>query len=115
MSEELVIFIFIISFIVMGSPLFHQQRRISRMADEDLKKWNYEEWNKQIRRNVYIRMFSRIIWGLFILSGFIFNFSKIYALGFRWINLFVAVLGISFIVWGILGFCREIKRVENLM
>ena len=84
------------------------------MADEDLKKLDYEEWKKQIKSNVYIKMFSRIIWGLFILSGFIFNFQKVVALGFNWLSVFVLVLGTSFIVWGILGFRREMKQAEAL-
>lgn len=58
-------------------------------------------------------MFSRIIWGLVILSDFIFNFSKIYTEGLRWINLFVLLMGFAFIVWGILGFRRKIKQVKN--
>ena len=84
------------------------------MADEDLKKLNYEEWKRQATSNVYIKMFSRIIWGLVILSGFIFNFQKVAALGFNWLSVFVLVLGLSFIVWGILGFRRELKQVQNL-
>ena len=114
MSEDLIIFIFIISFFIIISPIYYQNRRTARMADEDLKKINFEEWKKQITANVYIKMFSRIIWGLVILSGLIFNFSKIYALGFRWINVFVSALGIAFIVLGIIGFRRDIKRVRIL-
>lgn len=114
MSEDLIIVFFIISFFIMISPIFFQNRRISRMVEEDLKKLNYDEWKKQTKRNIYIKLFSRIIWGLFILSGFIFNFSEIYALGFRWISLIILALGLAFIVWGILGFRREIKQVQNL-
>lgn len=114
MPNELIAIIFIISFFVIGSPIYFQNRRISRMADEDLKKLDYEEWKKQAKSNVYIKMFSRIIWGLVILSGFIFNFQKVIALGFNWLSVFVFVLGISFIVWGILGFRREIREVRSL-
>ncbi len=84
------------------------------MADEDLKKLDYEEWKKQAKSNVYIKMFSRIIWGLVILSGFIFNFQKNIAVGFNWVSVFVFVLGSSFIIWGIFGFRREIKKIQNL-
>ena len=84
------------------------------MADEDLKKLDYEEWKKQAKSNVYIKMFSRIIWGLVILSGFIFNFQKNIAVGFNWVSVFVLVLGSSFIIWGIFGFRREIKKIQNL-
>ena len=114
MPNELIAIIFIISFFVIGSPIYFQNRRISRMADEDLKKLDYEEWKKQAKSNVYIKMFSRIIWGLVILSGFIFNFQKVIALGFNWLSVFVFVVGLSFIIWGILGFRREIKEVQNL-
>jgi len=114
MSNELLAVFFIISIFVIASPIYWQKRRISRMADEDLKKLDYEEWKRQEKSNVYIKMFSRIIWGLFILSSFIFNFQKVIALGFNWLSVFVLVLGISFIVWGIFGFRREMKQVETL-
>lgn len=114
MPKPLIALVFIISVFVIYSPIYWQSRRISRMADEDLKKLNYEEWKRQAIANVYIKMFSRIIWGLVILAGFIFNFQKVVALGFDWLSAFVLVLGIAFNVWGIFGFRREIKQVENL-
>ncbi len=114
MPNPFIAVVFVISFFVIYSPIYWQSRRISRMADEDLKKLNYEEWKKQAIANVYIKMFSRIIWGLFILAGFIFNFQKVVALGLNWLSVFVLVLGLSFIIWGILSFCREIKKVEGL-
>jgi hypothetical protein len=114
MSKELFAVFFIVSFFVICSPIYWQRRRISRMADEDLKKLDYEEWKKQIKSNVYSKMFGRIIWGLVILSGFIFNFQKVAALGFNWLSILVLILGISFIVWGIWGFRREITQVQNL-
>lgn len=84
------------------------------MADEDLKRIDYDEWKKQMRSNAHIKLGSRVIWGLFILSGFIFNFREIIAQGFIWATTFVFALGILFIVWGILGFRREIKRVRAI-
>ena len=114
MPNELITILFLVSFFVICSPIYWQRRRISRMADEDLKKLDYAEWKRQAKSNVYIKMFSRIIWGLFILSSLFFNFQKIAALGFNWVSVFVLVLGISFIVWGILGFRREMKQVEAL-
>ena len=114
MSEEVLILFSIVTLFVIFSPIYFQNRKISRMVEEDLKQLNYEEWKKHIRTNVYIKLFSRIIWGLVIVSGFIFNFSKIYAQGFRWINLIVLLIGLAFIVWGVFGFRREIKQVQNL-
>ncbi len=114
MSKELYAVLFIVSFFVICSPIYWQRRRISRMADEDLKKLDYEEWKRQAKSNVYIKMFSRIIWGLVILSGFIFNFQKVVALGFNWLSFLILVLGISLIVWGILSFRREIIQVQKM-
>ena len=114
MPQALIAILFVVSFFVIYAPIYWQTRRISRMADEDLKKLDYDEWKKQAKSNVYIKMFSRIIWGLVILSGFIFNFQKVVELGFNWLSAFVLILGIAFIVWGIFGFRREIKQVESL-
>lgn len=114
MQKGLIAIFFIVSFFVICSPIYWQRRRISRMADEDLKKLNFEEWKRQTKSNVYIRMFSRIIWGLVILSGFIFNFQKVISIGFNWLSGFIVILGILFIIWGTFGFRREIKEVELL-
>ena len=114
MPQALIAILFVVSFFVIYAPIYWQTRRISRMADEDLKKLDYDEWKKQAKSNVYIKMFSQIIWGLVILSGFIFNFQKVVELGFNWLSAFVLILGIAFIVWGIFGFRREIKQVESL-
>jgi hypothetical protein len=85
------------------------------MADEDLKLINYDKWKKQMRSNAYVKLGSRVIWGLFILSGLILNFQEAIALGFNWTTVFVCVLGVSFILWGILGFRWEIKKVGEII
>lgn len=109
------IFIFVvISIIVIFSPIYLQRRKLWRMADEDLKRIDYEDWKKQLKSNAYIKLVSRLIWGLFLLSGFIFNFQEIVALGFNWTTVFVFVFGIVFIVWGILGFRWESKRLGKI-
>ncbi len=84
------------------------------MANEDLKKLDHEEWKRQRKSNIYIKMFSRIIWGLVIFSGFIFRFRQIAELGLNWLSVFVLIVGLSFITWGIIGFRRESKQFENL-
>ena len=114
MPKDLIAVLVVVSFFVICSPIYWQRRRILKMAEEDLKKLDYDEWKKQAKSNVYIKIFSRIIWGLVILSGSIFNFQKVVDLGFNWLSAFVLVLGIAFIVWGIFGFRREIKQVESL-
>lgn len=114
MSKMLMGIVFIVTIFVIYSPIFWQTRRIARMADEDLKYLDHEEWKRHAKSNVYIKMFSRIIWGLMILSGVIFNFQKVVDRGFDWLSAFVLVLGIAFIVWGIYGFRREMKQLAGL-
>ena len=84
------------------------------MADEDLKRIDYEEWKKQMWSNSYIKLGSRVIWGLFILSGFFLRFNEIVAQDFNWLAVFVFVFGLSFIVWGILSFRQEIRKVSEI-
>ncbi len=84
------------------------------MADEDLKRIDYEEWKKQMRSNTYVKLGSRVIWGLFILSGFFLRFKEIVAQGFNWLAVFVFVFGLSFIGWGIFSFRQEIKKVGEI-
>ena len=112
---NLAIYIFVVvSLVVIFSPIYLQRRKLWRMADEDLKRVDYDEWKKQIRSNAYIKLVSRVIWGLFILSGFILRFNQVIAQGFSWTAVFVFVFGTSFIVWGILGFRWEIKKVNDI-
>lgn len=109
------IFIFVIaSLVIVFSPIYLQRQKLWLMADEDLKKIDYEDWKTQQKSNAYIKLGSRIIWGLVILSGFFLNFRKIIEQGFNWLTIFVAFLGISFIIWGILSFRREIKKVNEI-
>jgi aromatic ring-opening dioxygenase catalytic subunit (LigB family) len=68
------IFILISIVIIVFSPIYLQRRKLWQMADEDLKRIDYNEWKKQMRSNAYTKLGSRVIWGLFILSGFFFNF-----------------------------------------
>jgi predicted neutral ceramidase superfamily lipid hydrolase len=84
------------------------------MADNDLKRIDYDEWKKQIKSNAYVKLFSRVIWGLFLLSGFILNFQKVVALEFNLFTVLVLILSVSFIAWGISGFRREIKKLSEI-
>lgn len=114
MSQTLVYIFFIITIFVTFAPVYLQRRKIQRMADEDLKRADYEEWEKQLKSNAYIKSGSRLIWGLFLLFGLVYNFQKVFALGFNWIITFVFILGIVFTVWGISGFRAEIEKVTKI-
>lgn len=69
------------------------------MADEDLKRIDYAEWKKQMKSNAYIKLVSRLIWGLVLLSGFIINFRKIIEVGFSSLSVIILILSLAFIVW----------------
>ena len=114
MSNQLILIFAVVSLALIFSPIYLQRRKLWRMADEDLKRIDYDEWKKQMRSNAYIKLGSRIIWGLFFLSGFVLNFQKVIALGFNWLTIFVFVFGISFIVWGVVSFCRETKTLSEI-
>ena len=114
MPNQFTYVFFIVSIIVIFSPVYLQRRKLWRMADEDLKRIDYNERKKQMLSNAYIKLISRVIWGLFVLSGFFFNFREVVAVGFNWTTIFVLVLGISFIAWGVLGFRREIQKGGEL-
>lgn len=88
------------------------QKRANDYADNLLKD-NLIEYNKQIKANGYRCLISRCIWGVLFLSGFIFNFQAIISQGFRWITLFVFLIGIVYIIWGIYGFKSEIKKIKD--
>lgn len=114
MLNQLILIFAVVSIAVIFSPIYLQRRKLWRMADEDLKRIDYDEWKKQMRSNAHIKLGSRVIWGLFVLSGFILRFREVVALGFSWTTVFAFVFGISFIVWGILGFRRETKKLSEI-
>jgi hypothetical protein len=103
-----------VSLIIVFSPIYLLRRKMWRMADDDLKRIDYNEWKKQIKSNAFIKLGGRIIWGLFLLSGFIINFRQIIALGFNLLTVFVFALGVSFIVWGILGIRWELRKLNEI-
>ena len=100
-------------FVLLFAGNYYYQRKGRRYADEMLKNIP-EEYNKQIKANAYRILISRIIWGLIFLSGVIWNFKQTVAYGFSRLTALVIVLGLFFIVWGIFGFRREMKRVKIL-
>jgi len=112
--SQILMIIVAVSLIVVFSPIYLLRRKMWGMVDDDLKQIDCDEWKKQIKSNAFIKLGSRVIWGLFLLSGFIINFQKIIALGFNLLTVFVFVLGISFIVWGILGFRWELKKFSAI-
>jgi hypothetical protein len=114
MSNSLIFILVGVSVFVIFSPIYFQRRKLWRMADEDLKQIDSDEWKKQLKSNAYGKLISRIIWGLFLLSGFVFNFQKVVAAGFNLPAVFVLVLGVSFIIWGILGFRSEIRKLSEI-
>jgi hypothetical protein len=114
MPSQLILIFVVISICIIFSPIYLQRRKLWRMADDDLKRIDYDEWKKQKRSNAYAKLISRVIWGLFILSGFVLKYKEVLALGFSWTTILVFILGISFIVWGILGFRWEVNKVSEI-
>ena len=114
MSKAVFFNIFVVSIFVIYSPIYLQRRKNWRIADEDLKRIDYDEWKKQMKSTAYINLISRELWGLILLSGYFINFRKIVEFGFNWITVTITLLGVSFIVWGIIGFRREIRKVDEL-
>jgi hypothetical protein len=111
---QILAIVVVLSLISVFSPIYLIRRKTWQMADEDLKKIDYEEWKKQIKSNAYIKLASREIWGLVLLSGYVINFQKAVAIGYGLLAIFVVILGVSFIVWGILGFRSEMKKFSEI-
>ncbi len=76
MPNQLILIFAVIIIAIIFSPIYLQRRKLWRMADEDIKRIDYDEWKKQMRSNAYIKLGSRVICGLVLLSGFILNFQK---------------------------------------
>jgi hypothetical protein len=52
--------------------------------------------------------------GLIFTRRFVFNFQKIMSPGFNGPAMFVLVLGVFFIIWGILGFRSELRKLSEI-
>jgi hypothetical protein len=103
-----------LAFLIIYAPIYWQRRKLSRIADEDLRLLNPAEWRKQQRSNVFIRFVNRLFWGLFILSGLIFNFQEIIVIGIKEVTVFVLLLGIGILVWAIYRFRHDLEKLRIL-
>lgn len=112
----LAIFVFVgILLLFVGN--FYYQRKARFYADEILKE-NSKEFNKQITANAYICLVSRIFWGTVALVFTIWNIRKIETIELSWwffLIVFELVFALFFIVWGFLGYKREMKRKIDLV
>ena len=62
MSNLLRAVFILIGFFIIYSPIHLQRRKNWRIADEDLKKTNFEDWKKQMKSNAFINLISRVVW-----------------------------------------------------
>lgn len=99
----------ILILIVVGN--YYYQRKARLYVDESLRD-NPEEWNKRMKTNAWRNLISRGIWRL-LLASFIYNIWNVSQriIIFKLIMFFAGVL---FIVWGIVGFRSEMKRLQDL-
>lgn len=113
MSDLKITIFLIIAVFVIYLPIYLQRQKNWRIADEDLKKIDYEGWKRQLKSNVYINLISRLIWGLVLLSLVAFNLRQVIEYGFSWFTIFVIVLAVSSSAWGILGFRRDLRKFNE--
>lgn len=89
------------------------QHRAARLSDEILS-GNVDEYNRQIKANALILLVRRCIWGLFFLSGLIWNYERVLQQGFSWLTFSVLCLGIMCFAFGFWGYFNELKRIKSL-
>ena len=75
--KELMFIIGILILPLIYLPVYLQKRKLWRMADEDLKKIDRADWKKQIRANAWIRLINCLLWGVFVLSNFFFQYVTV--------------------------------------
>jgi hypothetical protein len=82
------------------------------MADDDLKKIDSDDWEKQKKFGSYTRLVSRVVWGGVLLIVTLLNFRGYEDWTNRWLIIY-PVSGILLVVWGLLGFRRELVEIRR--
>jgi hypothetical protein len=107
------IFLFV-ALLVIYSPIYLQRSKISRIADEDLKQIDIGEWKKQQKSNIFVRFTTRVIWGLFLLSGYYFKAQEIISMGLHPATVFVTLCGVGLIIWAFVRFRTELTNLKKI-
>jgi hypothetical protein len=100
----------VLIFVATFAVDYYYQRKAGLYADEMVKDIP-EEWNKRIKANAWRNLISRGIWGLLFLS-FIYIIWNVPD-SVVW-KIFLFLLGIILIIWGVTGFRGEMKKLKDL-
>lgn len=113
MLEDLLPFVLIITVAIIFSPIYFLRRKTARMADDDLKRIDREDWEKQKKFGAYTRLISRVVWGgILAIIGFL-NIRVYDEWSARLLVVYI-VSGVLLIIWGLLGFRRELVEIGAL-
>lgn len=112
MLEKFPLFIILITVAIVFSPIYFLRRKTARMADDDLKRVDMEDWERQKKFGSYTRLISRVVWGGSLVAMALLN-TRIYEGWMAGWLIFCAVSGILLIVWGLLGFRRELIELNT--
>jgi hypothetical protein len=109
MLTQLLPIIAVISIALVFSPIYFLRRKTARMADDDLKKIDHEDWEKQRKFGIYTKLVSRVTWGGILFTVSLINVGRVEPASSAWLIAYI-VGGILFVIWGLVSFRWELKN-----
>lgn len=94
------------------SPIYFMRRKQWRLAGEDLKKIDREDWEKQQRFGVLTRLISRSVIGGILLIVSIINIGE-YTRGGGYLPVYLIIAGVLLVSWGLFDFWRNIGVLRS--
>jgi hypothetical protein len=85
-----------------------------RMADDEIKCVDPEEWKRHVKFTRYVKLVSRSLWGSFFILWAVRYVVIMQGKGFLSFTFITASIGIIFLTWAILGFRADTKAVYAL-
>lgn len=112
MSNALISILIVTLLILITSPLYFQQRKLSRMADEDLERLDRDEWIRHVRWTSFSKLVTRLLLGVVLLYFVLIEPGGL-EIGNPF-HLFLTSLAIGMIGFGIYAFRRDRLKLRVL-
>ena len=114
MSGQLILIFMIVTLGVLFSPIYFQNRKLRRFADEDLKQIDPAEWKHQLKWNAYSYFVGRVIWGLTLLGLFLKSLIYMTASQIDFVQVLALLFGLGCLGFGFWGLKRDKRKLAEL-
>jgi hypothetical protein len=106
--------VLVLGVIAFFSQAYFWRRKMQRMADNEIKRVDPEEWKRHVKFNRYVKLVSRSLWGSLFILWAVRHVIIMQSEGFLAFTFITTSIGTIFLTWAILGFRADTKAVNAL-